>query len=77
MKVCELRIRAGLALTCGAADLHARALAQVMERILRQAVLVINKPGAGDVVGTQFVANSGAESCRPCHSGSWSRRAGQ
>ena len=59
----------------GAADLHARPLAQVMERILRQAVVVINKPGAGNVVGTQFVANSGAESCWPCPSGSGSRRA--
>ena len=45
----------------GAADLHARPLAQVMERILRQPVVVINKPGAGNVVGTQFVANSRAD----------------
>jgi tripartite-type tricarboxylate transporter receptor subunit TctC len=45
----------------GAADLHARPLAQVMERILRQPVVVVNKPGAGNVVGTQFVANSRAD----------------
>ena len=42
----------------GAADLHARALAQGMERILKQPVVVVNKPGSGSVVGTQFVANS-------------------
>lgn len=42
----------------GAADLHARPLAQVMERIVKQPVIVVNKPGAGSVMGTQFVANS-------------------
>jgi len=42
----------------GAADLHARPLAQVMERILKQPVVVVNKPGAGSIMGTQFVANS-------------------
>ena len=45
----------------GAADLHARPLAQVMERLLRQPVVVVNKPGAGSVMGTQFVANSRAD----------------
>jgi tripartite-type tricarboxylate transporter receptor subunit TctC len=45
----------------GAADLHARPLAQAMERILKQPVLVINKPGAGSVMGIQFVASSGAD----------------
>ena len=45
----------------GAADLHARPLAQAMERILKQPVLVINKPGAGSVMGIQFAANSGAD----------------
>ncbi len=42
----------------GAADLHARPLAQVMTRIVKQPVVVVNKPGAGSVMGTQFVANS-------------------
>ena len=45
----------------GAADLHARALAQVMERVLKQPVMVVNKPGSGSVIGTQFVANSRAD----------------
>ncbi|OGA09641.1 MAG: hypothetical protein A3H33_07200 [Betaproteobacteria bacterium RIFCSPLOWO2_02_FULL_65_20] len=45
----------------GVADLHARPLAQAMERILKQPVVVINKPGAGSVMGTQFVANSRAD----------------
>lgn len=45
----------------GGADLHARPLAQAMERILRQPVVVVNKPGAGSVMGTQFVVNSRAD----------------
>ena len=45
----------------GAADLHARALAQGMERILKQPVVVVNKPGSGSVIGSQFVAGSRAD----------------
>jgi len=45
----------------GAADLHARPLAQAMERILKQPVVVVNKPGAGSVLGTVAVANSRAD----------------
>jgi len=45
----------------GVADLHARPLAQAMERVLKQPVVVMNKPGAGSVMGTQFVANSRAD----------------
>lgn len=45
----------------GAADLHARPLAQVIERILKQPVVVVNKPGAASVVGTQLVANTRAD----------------
>ena len=45
----------------GVADLHARPLAQGMERTLKQPVVVINKPGATGVMGTQFVANSRAD----------------
>ena len=45
----------------GVADLHARPLAHALERILKQPVLVINKPGAGSVMGIQFVASSGAD----------------
>lgn len=39
----------------GVADLHARALAPVLERILKQPVEVINKPGSVSKVGTQYV----------------------
>lgn len=45
----------------GAADLHARPLAQAMERIVKQPVVVVNKPGASSAVGTQFVANTRAD----------------
>lgn len=45
----------------GVADLHARPLALALERILRQPVVVINKPGAGSVMGTQFAGNSRAD----------------
>ncbi len=45
----------------GVADLHARPLAQGMERMFRQPVVVINKPGAGGAMGTQFVASSRAD----------------
>jgi len=45
----------------GAADLHARLLAQGMERLLRQPVVVVNKPGAGSVIGSQLVANGRAD----------------
>ena len=40
----------------GVADLTARPLAVVMEPQLKQPVAVVNKPGAGGVVGMQFVA---------------------
>lgn len=49
----------------GAADLHARPLARVMERLLKQPVVVVNKPGAGSAVGTQFVANGKADGYMP------------
>ncbi|MBI4290429.1 MAG: tripartite tricarboxylate transporter substrate binding protein [Betaproteobacteria bacterium] len=42
----------------GVADLHARPFAMALERVLKQPVVVMNKPGAGSVMGTQFVANS-------------------
>jgi len=45
----------------GAADLHARPLAQAMERFLKQPVVVVNKPGATGAVGWQFVANNKAD----------------
>lgn len=45
----------------GAADLHARPLAEAMEQILKQPVVVVNKPGAGSVVGTVQVANTRAD----------------
>ena len=40
----------------GAADLTARPLAPALERVLKQSVVVVNKPGAGGAVGTQSVA---------------------
>ena len=49
----------------GAADLHARPLARVMEQLLKQPVVVVNKPGAGSAVGTQFVAISKADGYLP------------
>ena len=40
----------------GAADLTARPFAPALERVLKQTVVVLNKPGAGGAVGTQSVA---------------------
>jgi tripartite-type tricarboxylate transporter receptor subunit TctC len=42
----------------GVADLTARPLAVVLERLLRQKVLVENKAGAGGAVGNAFVARA-------------------
>jgi tripartite-type tricarboxylate transporter receptor subunit TctC len=42
----------------GVADLHARPLAPVLERTLKQPVAVVNKSGAAGAVGMQFVATS-------------------
>ncbi|MBL8383116.1 MAG: tripartite tricarboxylate transporter substrate binding protein [Burkholderiales bacterium] len=42
----------------GVADLTARPMAVALERILRQKVLVENKPGAGGAVGNGFVARA-------------------
>ena len=42
----------------GLADLTARPLAAALEKILRQPVVVANKPGAAGAVGNQFVATS-------------------
>jgi len=42
----------------GLADLTARPVAAALERILKQPVVVLNKPGAAGGVGNQFVANS-------------------
>ncbi len=40
----------------GTADLHARALAPTLEKILKQPIEVINKPGAGGALGSAYVA---------------------
>lgn len=40
----------------GAADLTARPFAPALERALKQPVVVLNKPGAGGAVGTQWMA---------------------
>src|SRR5512134_2529775 len=42
----------------GIADLTARPFAPVLERILKQPVVVQNRPGAAGATGTQVVANS-------------------
>jgi tripartite-type tricarboxylate transporter receptor subunit TctC len=42
----------------GIADLTARPFAPVMERILKQPVVVQNRPGAAGATGTQVVANA-------------------
>jgi tripartite-type tricarboxylate transporter receptor subunit TctC len=42
----------------GTADLHARAIAPTLEKILKQPVEVINKPGAGGALGSAYVAAS-------------------
>lgn len=42
----------------GLADLTARPLAAALERLLRQPVVVSNKPGAAGAVGNHFVATS-------------------
>lgn len=42
----------------GLADMTARPLASVLERIVKQPVVVMNKPGAGSAVGNHFVATS-------------------
>ena len=45
----------------GAADLTARPFAPALERVLKQSVVVVNKPGAGGAVGTQSVAVAPAD----------------
>jgi len=42
----------------GSADLHARALAPALEKLLKQPVVVVNKSGAGGALGAQTVAVS-------------------
>jgi tripartite-type tricarboxylate transporter receptor subunit TctC len=42
----------------GLADLTARPLAAAMERLLKQPIVISNKPGAAGAVGNQFVATS-------------------
>src|SRR5438093_3723198 len=42
----------------GATDIVGRMVAAKMQEVWRQPVLVENKPGAGTVVGTDFVAKS-------------------
>jgi tripartite-type tricarboxylate transporter receptor subunit TctC len=42
----------------GANDLIARAAAEAVSRRLKQPVVIENKPGAGAIVGTQFVAHA-------------------
>ena len=42
----------------GSADLCARPFAKALEPILKQSVVVINKPGAGSAIAMEFVKNS-------------------
>lgn len=45
----------------GSTDIAARILAQSLTSILKVPVFVENKPGAGASIGTQYVANAGAD----------------
>lgn len=42
----------------GSVDLHARALAEVLQRYLKRPVAVVSRPGAGGVIGYRLVATS-------------------
>jgi len=42
----------------GAADLNARILAEPLGNVLKQAIVVQNKPGIGGALGTAYVANA-------------------
>ena len=42
----------------GAADLNARILAEPLGTVLKQAIVVQNKPGIGGALGTAYVANA-------------------
>lgn len=42
----------------GGTDVAARLVAPGLSEILRQSVVVMNRPGAGSIIGTQFVANA-------------------
>lgn len=44
--------------TGGLIDLNARILAPHLSELLKQTVIVENKPGAGSIIGTQYVARS-------------------
>lgn len=45
----------------GISDLTARQLAPVLERMFKQPVAVVNRPGAAGATGAQFVANAPAD----------------
>lgn len=45
----------------GISDLTARQLAPVLERMFRQPVVVVNRPGAAGATGAQFVANAASD----------------
>jgi tripartite-type tricarboxylate transporter receptor subunit TctC len=42
----------------GSTDITARAVADALGRVMKQPVVVVNKPGAGSIIGSQFVANA-------------------
>lgn len=42
----------------GGSDVAARMVAPGLSEVLRQSVVVLNKPGAGSIIGAQYVANA-------------------
>ena len=60
----------------GGVDLVGRVIAQKLTEALGQQVIVINRPGAGSVIGTRDVAKSGARRLHAAADGDRRRPAG-
>ena len=42
----------------GGTDIAARLVAPELQKILKQTVVVVNKPGAGSIIGVEYVAHA-------------------